>query len=271
MAVDGLSPEELRRFIRENHEKRYLLVDVRQPGEYENVHIPGAHLMPLPRLADSMDSLPAGKALIFYCHSGSRSLAAASMADGQVEGHGPIYNLDGGIMAWNGAMLADTPRVQLFAGLDVAAMLKMAMNLEKGALRFYEHVRESRAQASWSEVSARLAQAEMAHARIVYDFLAKVHSDTEPFETLFDQLEGDVLEGGLSLDRALEALDSISTEACLRCLEFALRMEYAAYDLYRTLAEQARSDDARQAFLSLAQAEKAHMRTLSTAIEDCPQ
>jgi len=53
-------------------------------------------------------------------------------------------------------------------------------------------------------------------------------------------------------------------------LETALTIEYAAYDLYRTMAEQVESDEARQAFLSISQAEKAHMRKLTAAIPDCP-
>lgn len=271
MAVDTITPEQLRKFMQENHEKQYLLLDVRQPAEYNNMHIPGARLMPLPQLVQNVNSLPPDKTLVFYCHSGGRSLAAASEADEQLEGHGPIFNLDGGILAWDGAMLADTPRVQLFAGQDFIAMLTTAMNLEKGALRFYEHLHESRAQVPWSEVFGRLAREENAHAKTVFGFLKQARPDTAPFQTLFDQLHGDVLEGGLTLTQALEILDSFSEDACLRCLELALKIEYAAYDLYRSLADQVQEPDARQAFLSLAQAEKAHMRALGAAVGECPE
>lgn len=271
MAVDTITPEQLRKFIQENHEKHYLLLDVRQPGEYHSMHIPGARLMPLPQLVQNVESLPADKTLVFYCRSGGRSLAAASATDEQLEGHGPIFNLDGGILAWDGAMLADIPRVQLFAGQDFIAMLTTAMNLEKGALRFYEHVHESRGRAPWSEVFGRLAREESAHAQAVFGFLKQGRPETAPFQTLFDQLRGDVLEGGQTLTQVLEVLDSFGEDACLRCLELALKIEYAAYDLYRSLADQVQEPDARKAFLSLAQAEKAHMRALSTAVGECPE
>jgi rhodanese-related sulfurtransferase/rubrerythrin len=270
MAVAALTAEQLQKFIKENHEARYLLLDVRQPGEYRDMHIPGARLMPLPEVAQQVDRLPSDKSLIFYCRSGGRSMAAASLADEEIEDHGPIYNLDGGIMAWNGVMLEEAPRVRLFAGQDFADMLTTAMNLEKGALRFYGHIRDRRGRASWAEVLGHLAKAEKEHAQTVFGFLKKHQPQTDPFETMFDQLKGDVLEGGLTLTQALEVLDRLDEDACLGCLELSLKIEYAAYDLYRSLADQVQDADARQVFLSLAQAEKAHMRLLSVAVEKCP-
>jgi rhodanese-related sulfurtransferase len=48
MSIHEINPEELRRYIKNHNEKEYLLVDVRQPDEYEEGHIPGARLLPLP-------------------------------------------------------------------------------------------------------------------------------------------------------------------------------------------------------------------------------
>jgi rhodanese-related sulfurtransferase/rubrerythrin len=270
MAVETFTPDQLRRFIRENHEKTYLLVDVRQPVEYNTMHIPGAQLMPLPELVQKVDQLPDDKTLIFYCHSGGRSLAAASMTEEEIENHAPIYNLMGGIVAWDGATLDDSPRVRLFSGQGLPEMLTTAMNLEKGAFRFYNHVGDSRTQVSWSEVFVRLAKAETAHAQTVYRFFKQVRPDAEPFETLFERLDGDVLEGGMSLNQTMELLDGLTEQSCLRTLELALKIEYAAFDLYRNLADQSESSEAREAFISLAQAEKGHMHALIDAIEQCP-
>ena len=43
-----------------------LLLDVRQPGEYEKARIPGAVLIPLPELLDRLDELDSTKPLIAY-------------------------------------------------------------------------------------------------------------------------------------------------------------------------------------------------------------
>ena len=75
-----MSPEEVKLYIEKNKEDDYLLVDVRQPEEYVRGHIPGAKLIPIKELVTDLFKLPSGKDLIFYCHSGGRSAAAAVAA-----------------------------------------------------------------------------------------------------------------------------------------------------------------------------------------------
>ena len=44
----------------------YTILDVRQPGEYETGHIPGAKLIPLPDLNDRMAEIDTSKPTIVY-------------------------------------------------------------------------------------------------------------------------------------------------------------------------------------------------------------
>ena len=53
------------------------LVDVRMPDEYEEMHVAGAVLIPLPELAQRADEVPKGERVYVICASGGRSLAAA--------------------------------------------------------------------------------------------------------------------------------------------------------------------------------------------------
>jgi sulfur-carrier protein adenylyltransferase/sulfurtransferase len=64
--VQALDPDEARDFINKHKEGTYTLLDVRQPGEYEKDHIPGATLIPLPQLYDSLDKLDPDKPVIVY-------------------------------------------------------------------------------------------------------------------------------------------------------------------------------------------------------------
>ncbi|MEJ2155075.1 MAG: rhodanese-like domain-containing protein [Desulfobacteraceae bacterium] len=270
MSIKDLSAEELRRFIQDHHENAYALIDVRQPGEYEQGHIPGARLLPLPELVQTMESLPAKKQLVFYCHSGGRSMAAASMAEEEGAGAGDLINLSGGILAWDGGITEDYPHVQLFNWQDAPSdMLLTAMNLEKGALNFYTQVHSRHQDASWVNVFADLAKAEMGHARTVYRLWRQMEADGDEFESVFDSLSGEVLEGGMPLDDALQKLKTIKGPLCLRLIEMALKIEYAAFDLYHTMADRVTSSDAQEAFITIAQAEKAHMHSLSKAIARC--
>lgn len=44
----------------------YNLIDVRQPGEYESGHLPGARLIPIAELTDRLEELDRGKPTITY-------------------------------------------------------------------------------------------------------------------------------------------------------------------------------------------------------------
>jgi rhodanese-related sulfurtransferase len=62
----NLTSDALREYMREHQEKDYLLIDVRQPKEYREGHIAGAHLLPLGELSARMTELPLDRDIIFY-------------------------------------------------------------------------------------------------------------------------------------------------------------------------------------------------------------
>jgi rhodanese-related sulfurtransferase len=64
--VASLAADDVRKYIASHPEGTYTLLDVRQPAEYEKEHIPGAKLIPLPQLADSLAKLDPEKPTIVY-------------------------------------------------------------------------------------------------------------------------------------------------------------------------------------------------------------
>lgn len=52
------------------------VLDVRNPDEYEEAHVPGAVLIPLGELAERQDEIPEADPLYVICAVGGRSLAA---------------------------------------------------------------------------------------------------------------------------------------------------------------------------------------------------
>ena len=268
--VKDLNPESLRDLMSARNEREYLLIDVRQPAEYRAGHIPGAFFLPLMELETRLFELPEDRELIFYCHSGGRSLAAASLAaEAEVTEKG-VYNLAGGILAWDGKMLADYPKVQVFAkDAGFEQMLHTAMDLEKGAWRFYRAAVKKAAGTALEATLVKLAEAETAHARAVYKHWAPTQDAPQPFEPLFEGLSGGILEGGASLEDIVGRMEELDGDACMNLIELALHIEYSAYDLYRTVAERTAETREKSAFLSIAQAEKGHMRMLTRAVPGC--
>jgi sulfur-carrier protein adenylyltransferase/sulfurtransferase len=64
--VQSIEPDEAREFMARHSEGSYTLLDVRQPGEYQQEHLPGAKLVPLPNLTDSLKELDPQKPIIVY-------------------------------------------------------------------------------------------------------------------------------------------------------------------------------------------------------------
>ena len=266
----GLTPDQLQQFIDSHAEKEYILIDVRQPQEYSLGHIPGAHLLPLLDFEAKLFELPENRDLVFYCRNGARSLAAATLAVDAEVSNAQIYNLSGGILAWYGKTLTDFPKLQTFesrAGLS--GMLYTAMDLEKGAWRFYRHVMDRYTEQISLETFEKLSAAETAHARTIYKKWQQDRPDAPPFDQFFETLKGDIIEGGQTIEDILAKLPDSSDNPCLDMVELALQIEIAAFDLYRVMADQKDEPELSATFLSLAQAEKSHMRMLIQSLTKC--
>jgi hydroxyacylglutathione hydrolase len=74
------------------------VVDVREPWEYSQGHVPGAVLIPLGQLATRLNELDPQKPVAVICASGNRSQSAAALL-GQ-KGFKTVYNVSGGTGAW---------------------------------------------------------------------------------------------------------------------------------------------------------------------------
>jgi len=75
-----------------------LLVDVREPAEYEIVRIPGGVLIPKGDLPARLSELPQDKPVVLYCKTGVRSAEALAVLKGA--GFSSAKHVQGGVTAW---------------------------------------------------------------------------------------------------------------------------------------------------------------------------
>jgi rhodanese-related sulfurtransferase len=80
------------------------VVDVREPWEFKQGHVPGAILIPLGQLSSRLGELDPETPVAVICQSGSRSQSAAALL-GQ-KGFKTVYNVSGGTSAWQYSGLA---------------------------------------------------------------------------------------------------------------------------------------------------------------------
>jgi molybdopterin/thiamine biosynthesis adenylyltransferase/rhodanese-related sulfurtransferase len=95
---------------RSRDEADFVLVDVREPYEYEIVAIEGSELVPLGRILSdaAREILPPQEKIVLYCHHEPRSAHAAA----QLRAHGwdDVQFVRGGIDAWAAEIETDKPR-----------------------------------------------------------------------------------------------------------------------------------------------------------------
>lgn len=86
------------------NESNAVILDVRSQMELEDGNVPNHQLIDImqPDFASKVASLDKDKTYLIYCRSGNRSGKACSLMAEM--GFTKLYNLAGGIMAWNDAL-----------------------------------------------------------------------------------------------------------------------------------------------------------------------
>ena len=89
-------------------EQPFILLDVREPFEFEMAQIEGANLIPLGELPARWQELDREKEIFVFCHSGVRSARAAEFL--RAAGFPKVANVTGGIDAWSEEVDPNVPR-----------------------------------------------------------------------------------------------------------------------------------------------------------------
>ena len=98
--MQRISPAELDEWIRKSsaHDSRPVLLDVREPWEFEVCHIAGSRPIPMGRVPTQPAELDKDAATVVVCHHGVRSSQVAMFLENR--GFSKVINLDGGVEAW---------------------------------------------------------------------------------------------------------------------------------------------------------------------------
>lgn len=94
--MDSITTTELRDILSNGFDG--LLIDVREPDEYQVAHIEGSQLIPLKTLPEHLEILPKDREILIHCKAGGRSAKAVQL----LLDHGfvRVKNVAGGIDAW---------------------------------------------------------------------------------------------------------------------------------------------------------------------------
>jgi rhodanese-related sulfurtransferase/rubrerythrin len=233
--IKTLAPGEVKAVLERDKKGDFLLLDVRQPEEYEAGHIPGAMLIPLGELEAREKELERDKKIITYCRSGHRSMAAAIALCGL--GFKDVHSLEGGILNWRYETIIGMPAARpelVTEAADVKDILMLAVKLEKGSWDFYVAAKEKAGSPQAKEKFQMLADAEDRHMQRLWErAISLLGEEALPsLEKLKQEINVEHMEGGIEISPALAKVDDKFSDE-MEALEIALEKEYMSYDFYK--------------------------------------
>lgn len=265
-------PDDLQEFMQSHREGSYTLLDVRQPNEYEDSHLPGARLIPLPGLLDALAGLDRNQPVIVYCAVGGRSRTAAQLLVHQ--GFQDVSHLQGGIQAWDQPTASGPVALHLrFVKGDESPLevIGIAFEMEEGLRRFHQHMKDITTDPDLSEMLTHLIKAEESHKRSLLRLLDEMGGNppaTEPdVAGVPGAAGGRVMEGGLDMDSFMEQnLPYLNSVAGY--LDIAMMIEVQALDLYLRMAHESREPQTRHVLQRIGEEEKAHLAILGRFMDE---
>lgn len=258
---------EARSFLAGKTPQEVTVLDVRQPGEYEEGHIPGARLIPMAVLTDSLDELDPARPVLVYCAIGGRSRIAAQTLAGK--GYDNVINLSGGFKAWNGqtAYGAEEAGVDIFAELDSAeSILATAYSLEEGLRDFYLRMLERVQDEKVKSVFRLLADIEIKHKDRLFDEYTRLtgKDDRGAFEC---QFVTPLMEGGMTTEEYMDRFKP-DFESPVDVISLAMSIEAQALDLYIRSAAWTQNEENRALLEQIASEEKTHLERLGQLLDE---
>lgn len=233
-----------------------LLLDVRQPEEYKQGHIPGAKLLPLPELPDRLGEIDVTKGVVTYCRLGRRSLAAAQLIADEKDSE--VYTIDGGIMAWNGLVATGDVETCMVMTEDFKKpeeFISLAYTLEDGSERFYLRVSDIFSDDKTVELFKNLSEVEENHKKRISEMIQGITTD----QRFFDYMEGCI--------KISDAIDKIIEKKDIRdVLEYSMQIETNSLDIYMKILRKVEKVD--ELFKDIVEDEKAHLKKLGELLSE---
>ncbi|HRE15858.1 MAG TPA: rhodanese-like domain-containing protein [Rhodocyclaceae bacterium] len=96
--MQQLSVHQLAEWLGDANRQPPLLLDVREPWEYELCHLTGSRHLPMHAVPGRIAELEDAEEIVVICHHGARSMQVAMFLERS--GLASVYNLTGGVEAW---------------------------------------------------------------------------------------------------------------------------------------------------------------------------
>lgn len=198
---------------------------------------------------------------------GGRSRAAAQFLAGQ--GFEEVYNLKGGIAAWQGLKAfgpAEMGMIPLRGNESPQEVIVLAYGMEQGLADFYARVLGLAQDSEVQKVLGKLVQIEEKHKDKLFALYQSLEPATHERAVFEQRIVSDVMEGGFTGEEFLEKNRPL-LGTVENLLGLAMMLEAQALDLYTRYAQKVEDVQSRSVLHDIAEEEKGHLATLGSLMD----
>ena len=145
-------------------------------------------------------------------------------------------------------------------------IIYLAYGLEEGLRKFYAASAQLAIEPEVVKVLAKLAEIEVRHKKKLFDLNNTIDAAETTLESFESAVSSELMEGGFDPDRLLEE-NPPAFENASEVLNFAMMLEAQGMDLYMRYAEKSQDARVREILFSMAEDEKAHLKSLGNLYE----
>jgi len=198
---------------------------------------------------------------------GGRSRAAAQFLAGQ--GFEEVYNLSGGIAAWQGLKAigpAEMGMIALRGDESPQEVIVLAYGMEQGLADFYARVLGMTQDSAVQKIIGKLVQVEEKHKDKLFALYQSLDPATHERAVFEQRIVSGVMEGGFTGEEFLEKNRPL-LGTVENLLGLAMMLEAQALDLYSRYAQKVEDVQSRSVLHDIAEEEKGHLATLGALVE----
>ncbi len=186
------------------------------------------------------------------------------------KGFEKVYNLSGGIKAWNNEIAIGPPDIgmELFSGRESAEETTIiGFGLEHGLREFYLNMKEKVTSNEAKSLFDKLADIEILHQQQLVELYQKLTGNTVSMEDFDAKTVQPSMEGGMTTEQYLNIYRP-DLESEQDILALAMSIEAQALDLYQRAADRADQENTKAALQQIANEERAHIARLAKYIDE---
>jgi rubrerythrin len=175
-----------------------------------------------------------------------------------------VYNLKGGIKAWQGLKAVGPVELSLDliqGGESPVEMVEISYGMEEALRRFYLQASEGLKDGEVASLLKKLGDIEERHKQILLSRYAELNPHEPEAPAVLAARLPQILEGGFKFSEFLNQ-NQAAFQSLPELLDLALMIETQALDLYLRFAMKTTEEASRQILYKIADEEKAHLEAL---------